>query len=127
RLVALLRRACRCRLVIRRGETPAGGNDYSAINEHSDALLTAPPKPVTDEVQQVIQVAAAEAGDVARVEVGVSACAPECPDSAALVRALSTAARLGVRTAVVENYGLLPLPRLAWIKQAARYATREAE
>lgn len=127
-LVALLRQACQRRLVVRRDEDVlAGGGDMKAIAGHCDALLMPPPKPMTDDVQPGVEAAAAEIGDVGRVEVGVSACAPECPDSAALVRALSTAARLGVRTAVVENYGLMPIARLTWIKQAVRYATREAE
>jgi hypothetical protein len=126
-LIALLRQACRCRLsVLRSGGPLTTGSDFAAIAAHCDALLTPPPEP-TDAVEPAIQAAAAGTRDIAKVEIGVTACTPACPDSAALVRALSTAARLGVGTAVVDNYGLLPMTRLAWIKQAARYAARESE
>lgn len=126
-LIELLRGACRCRLVVRRaGDRLTTGSDFAAISAHCDALLTSPLEPA-DEVEPVVQAAVADAGELGKVEVGVSACAPACPDSTTLVRALSTAARLGVRTAVVENYGLLPTRRLDWIKQAARYAVRESE
>lgn len=127
RLLDLLRQACRCRLVLRReGGRLTTGSDFAGLAAYCDALLTAPAEPA-DEIEPAVQAAAGDMGDVGKVEVGVSACAPACPDSTTLVRALSRAARSGVRTAVVENYGLLPVKRLDWIKQAARYAVRESE
>jgi hypothetical protein len=127
RLVEALRVACKCRMVlVREGGPTATGSDFAALAPHCDALLAPLPHPLGDGVESAIQAAVADAGSAARVEIAASAYPPACPDSAALVRALSTAARMGVSAAVVDHYGQLPISRLAWVKQAARYATRES-
>ena len=79
-----------------------------------------------EDIESVVRTTLQDTGDINRVELGLSACAPACPDSPTLVRAVSQAANLGVRSVSIDNYGLLPLRRLEWIKQASRYAGREA-
>lgn len=127
-LLGMLREACTCRLLLhRKGNSLSTGSDFRLLASHCDGLITAPAQPNTDDVESGIGAAAEEAGDVSRVEVGVSACSPHCGDSAMLVRAFSRAAAMGVQSFSVANYGLLPLARLGWIKQAVRYAQREAQ
>lgn len=127
RLVEALRSSCRCRMVVvHAGGWAEPGSDCAALRAHGDALLTQLPLLPAEEFETALQAASTAVGGAAGLELAVDARMPACPDSATLVRALSAAARLGVSAAVVDNYGQLPLPRLAWIKQAARYASREA-
>ncbi len=51
---------------------------------------------------------------------------PPIADSAALVRLLGVLAERGVAGVHLFNYGLIAPARLGWIKQAIRYAHREA-
>ena len=67
-----------------------------------------------------------DAGEINKVELGFNLSWQYCSDSAALVRAMGRAANLGVRSVNIYNYGMLSLNRLEWIKQATRYAQREA-
>ena len=127
RLLATLRPACRCRLVLlREGGLRTTASDFPALAAHCDALLVPIPPLLADQVELTVAAATADMGSVSKVEIAASAQPPACPDSAALVKALSTAARLGVQAAMVDDYGKIPLSRLAWIKQAARYAARES-
>ena len=95
---------------------------------HCDALLTQCPHPDREgAIGTIIRDASDEAGGLAHVELGFTACSPECPDSATFVGSVAQAAKSGVRSVNVYNYGMLPLGRLAWIKQASRYARRETD
>jgi hypothetical protein len=49
-----------------------------------------------------------------------------CPDSASLVSAVAKIAKAGWRSVYVDNYGILPLDRLEWVREAVRYARRES-
>lgn len=126
-LLRSIRESCRCRLVLhRRGTTETSGTDYRQLAGFADGLL-APASP-TDGVPVSDAIEAAQedvTGTNARVEVAVDAGFPSCGEAASLVRALSQAAHGNACGAVVSNYGMIPLARLDWIKQAARYAQRE--
>jgi hypothetical protein len=128
RLLRILRQACTCRLVVfRNGGTRARACDFPALAAECDGLLVPSPAPLGDSVEPAVAAGLADTGDIAKVEIVASAEPPACPDSAALVKALATAARLGVPAAAVDNYGQMPIHRLAWVKQAVRYATRESQ
>jgi len=94
-------------LVIHRdGGRFIAGTDWPALAPFCRATLSNCPEPYTDQaIEQTINQAR--------------------QDDATLVRALSLAARMGVPSANLYNYGLIPLSRLQWIKQAARYIHRE--
>ncbi|NWG32780.1 MAG: hypothetical protein HXY29_15000 [Rhodocyclaceae bacterium] len=123
-----LRKSCRCRLVIARRwpDRLDAGTDYPAIARHCDALLAEASPGNAEAIETTVKQLAREAGDVSRVELRIAVLMGDCPDSASLVRLVSQAARMGVAGAELRNYGLLPLARLAWIKQAARFAQRES-
>ncbi len=126
-LVKLIRTTCPCRLIVHRSGPPLwGATDFAALAATCDALLA--PCYVNDpqRLATAVRAAAADTGDVARVEVGLSACTPPCSEAADLVAMMRSAVEQGVRSANIYNYGLLPLPRLEWIRQACRYASREA-
>lgn len=67
------------------------------------------------------------AGDATRLDIRLMVCEPFCSQAALLVRAAGHAAARGVRTLVFDSYDRIPLGRLDWIKQAVRFAAREAE
>jgi hypothetical protein len=102
--------------------------DFKAIGQVCDGLLPHCPYPDRPEViAAMVRQVYDDTQDMAGVELGFNVCTPPCPDSAAFVSAVSEAARLGVRSINIYNYGMLPLSRLEWIRKAARYARREAE
>ena len=126
-LVQLVRSSCRCRLVVHRdGNRVWAGADYAAIASHCDALMPICYGDDPGGLEAAVAEAAAEVGGVDRVEVGLSACTPPCADSAALVASVKKVVELGVRSVNIYHYGLIPERRLEWIRQASRYARREA-
>ncbi len=126
-LVKLIRTTCPCRLVVHRSGPPLwGATDFGALAAACDALLAPCYDSDPQRLATAVRAAAADTGSVERVEVGLSACTPPCPDAAGLVAAMRQAVEQGVRSANIYNYGLIPLSRLEWIRQAVRYATREA-
>ncbi|UCD27838.1 MAG: hypothetical protein JSV03_12130, partial [Planctomycetota bacterium] len=127
-LVEMVRQSCECRIVIHRaGERLVAAADFKAIGPHCHATLTNCPYPYDDKaIELTISEALEDTGNIGHVELGFSACLPMCPDSATLVRSLSHAARLGVPSVNIYNYGMIPLPRMEWIRQATRYARRES-
>ncbi|HSW46645.1 MAG TPA: hypothetical protein VLM89_13865, partial [Phycisphaerae bacterium] len=122
-LIELVRSSCRCRLVVHRGgDRWWAGADYAAIAAHCDALMPLYYEAAPAGLAAVVEQAAGEVDGPDRVEIGLSACTPPCPDSASLVALVREAARLGVRSVNIYQYGLLPEKRLEWIRQASRYA-----
>lgn len=129
-LVESLGRACgeRARTIVHiAGDRFLGAMDWKAIGSVCDGLLRNVGYP---DRQGAFEATVREVydctGDLARVELGFNACTPPCLGSEALVSAVSQAARLGVRSVDIYNYGMLPLNRLDWVRQAVRYAQREA-
>jgi hypothetical protein len=126
-LIQLVRSTCGCRLVVQRAGNPLwSGADYAKIAAHCDALMPLYYESAPDRLEAVVEQAAGEVGGVDRVELGLYACTPPCSDSAGLVAAVKKAVELGVRSVNVYHYGLIPLRRLEWVRQASRYARREA-
>jgi len=127
-LMQTVKRSCRCRLVIHRNGNPLwSATVFSDIAIHCDALLEECDDMDNSVITQRIQSASQNAGGIERVELGLSACTPPCPDSAAIVRSVKHAMDYGIRSISIANYGLIPLSRLACIRQATRYAQREAK
>jgi hypothetical protein len=128
-LVESIQQSCKCRVVVHRaGGRFVAGADFKSIGPCCDATISNCPDPYMNEtIDAVVNEALADTGEVGRVELGFSACWPQCPDSATLVRSVSHAAKLGVGSVNIYNYGLLPLARLEWIRRATRYAGREAD
>lgn len=137
RLVNMLGQACPCRLIAEAspaalraiGASPGRTGHVAASGDApAAARIAGIVTPATlGDVQPVLAAAIAEIGDTSRLDLRTSADPASCPDSAALVRAFSIATGLGIRTASITHYGLLPQDRLGWIKQATRYAQRESE
>jgi len=125
-LVHTIKQACRCRLVVhRKGTSLREATDFTAIAQQCDGLLTSCSPLEGEMLESQIGSTCQQTGDINRVELGLTACSPACPNYDTLVRAMSEAARQGIRRIGIANYGLLPAPRLAWIRQATRYAQRE--
>ena len=128
-LVRSIKQSCRGRVVVHRaGERYQAATDWPAIAGVCDGLLRNCPYPDRQGVMEaVVREVFDDTSDMAGVELGFNACTPPCPDSETFVGAVSHAARLGVRSVNVYNYGMLPLNRMDWIRRASRYAQREAE
>ncbi|GMV97876.1 MAG: hypothetical protein AMXMBFR83_22300 [Phycisphaerae bacterium] len=126
KLIGLMKNACGCRLLLNVGPdawTPDA--DLAAVAGRCDALVASA---ATEEaVEPAIRQARTAAGADGRVEISIEGGSPGYTESASLVRSFSTAVRMGLRCAVVGSYGRMPLARLEWIKQAARYALRESQ
>ncbi len=126
-LVKAIRSSCRCRLVVLRdGDRYRAGADYAAIAPHCDALMPLVYENEASGLEANVAQAADEVGGVERVELGLSVCEPPCTSAAVLVAAVKRAVELGVRSVNLYQYGLIPEGRLEWIRQASRYARREA-
>jgi len=123
-LIESIRPSCRCRFAVHEQGGRDCGADYAAIANHCDVLVAAC-DPNEAVIQSAFGAALRETHDAGRIELALSACSPECPDAPTLVRAMRQAARLGIRSVQISNYGLIPLKRLEWIKEAIRYAQRE--
>jgi len=127
-LVRIVKSSCRCPMVIHRsGDRFWAATEFPEIATHCDALLVKCHETDARSMTQRVRSAAEDAGSIERVELSLSACTPPCPDSATLVANMKQAAELGVRSVGVSNYGLIPMSRLEWIRQASRYARREAK
>ncbi len=127
-LVELMRRACRCRLAVERERGFLHGSaGFQSIAAHVDALVAwGETAESAGRIEPLLRAAADEAGGAAKVELSLSAVPGACSDSASLVGAVAAAARRGAAGVNLREYGMLPLSRLDWIKQAARYGQREA-
>ncbi len=128
-LIRSVKQSCGCRVAVHRvGDRYQAATDFKAIAPGCDALLRHCPYPDRQGViEAVVRETWDETQDMARVELGFNACTPPCPDSETFVGAVSHAARLGVRSVNVYNYGMLPLSRMEWLRRASRFARREAE
>ncbi|UCD28558.1 MAG: hypothetical protein JSV03_15990 [Planctomycetota bacterium] len=128
-LVETIKQSCKCRIVVHR----AGGRfvaaaDFKTIGPYCDATLSNCPHPYTDQtIDETVNEALKDTGEISHVELGFNAFSPFCPDSATLVRSVSHVAKLGVPSVNIYNYGLIPLSRMEWIRRATRYAGREAD
>jgi hypothetical protein len=125
RWLSRLRASCSPGLLYHVPREPlAVGVDVRAVAEHVDAsLLTledGPGRSATEDQERW----AGLAGGMSRLAVRVQAYPPACADAPSLVRTLTGLAELGVARAYIENYGLIPLERLAWLRQAIRAAQR---
>ena len=68
----------------------------------------------------------AAAGGVARCDISFICYPPLAPDGPTLVNAVHGASQSGIESIIFENYGMCPAPCLDWVRQAIRYARREA-
>jgi len=126
-LIKLIKSSCSCRLVVQRSGCPYwAATDFTRIAQFCDALLVVFYNPDLSKMNEVVRAAAGEMGGIERVEIGLNACSPPCTSADTLVASMKRAVELGVRSANIYNYGMLPLNRLEWIRQATRYARREA-
>jgi hypothetical protein len=126
-LVAAIKASCRASLVMYDiGKMYATGGDAMAINEHVDAFLGMCYRPDLDQVDAAVARLRKLKPDNAGVELGFHGYPPNCPDAPTLVRQFTRAAELGVRSANVYHYGIMPEANLDWVRQAVRAATRAA-
>lgn len=127
-LHAALRKACGCELVLHQAGTPeCDGTDWAVLAEFADRLMVRCVEPSQDLIEDALGYGLRVAHSPERIELGLSVGAYACPDSQVLVAGLRHAAARGVAGASLANYGLLPLNRLEWIRNAVRYAQREAK
>jgi hypothetical protein len=125
-LVASLKQASPVRVVVHRvGDRYMTATDWRAVAGACDGLL-APCSYSADAMASLVQEVCGDTGDMSGVELSFKACTPQCPSAEAFVSAVAGAARLGVRSVDVYNYGLLPMGRMEWVRRASRYAQREA-
>ncbi len=80
-----------------------------------------------DSVDSAVAKATATTGAAELVELGFDASPPATPDAPTLVRNLTRAAELGVRSVNIYNYGLIPPGRFSWVRQAIRAGGRTAQ
>jgi hypothetical protein len=127
-LVAMLKQAAPCRVVVHRvGDRFMTATDWREVAGACDGLLAHCPYSDGDEaVKTLVEQVSSDTEGMNGVELGFSACSPTCPSAEALVKGISTAAKLGVRSVDIYNYGLLPVERMEWIRRASRYAQRES-
>jgi hypothetical protein len=102
------------------------GADPATLRECCDGLIVAPaeesvPLPA-DDVEQVIR----SCGGPTRVEVGTFCHPPHLPDGPALVTFVRRAWQQGFAAIGFSSYGAAPEPCLDWVRQAIRFARRDA-
>jgi len=103
----------------------ASGTDIAMVAAHVDACMVS----VTDDCERAIELIGeieTTIGKAGNVWVRLEAYPPCCPDSPALVRTLTGLAERRVGSVLLENYGVIPVERMAWLKQAIRAARRVA-
>ena len=128
RVVGMLRSACACRLIVYvLGDELQAGADWAQIGRGVDGLLCQCFDTAEDTVERAVDRFAEAAGGVDRLAIGLYAAPPASPDSATLVRRMTRAAELGVRTVNIYNYGIVPEANLEWVRQAIRSARRAAQ
>lgn len=99
------------------GDRPTSAVDVSSLHT-VEAVEYLCYTPDTDRIARTLSGAAAEVGDVRRVCAGLQAYPPASPDADSLGAAVHAARRAGVGFASFYNYGIMPEPNLAWIRQA---------
>lgn len=126
-LVEMLKQTAECRVVVHRvGDRYMAATDWRAVAGACDGLLAPCSYAGDDAMKTLVQEVRGDTGNPAGVELSFNACSPQCPSAEAFVSAVAGAAKLGVRSVNIYNYGLLPLKRMEWIRRASRYAQREA-
>ena len=126
-LIQSIRSTCKCRLVVlQQTDRLRSATDFRAIAEYCDAQMVLFYRADVNGLRDAVVSAVEETGAVSRVEVGLTACSPVCPNYDTLVATLKKLVDMGVRSANIYNYGLLPLSRLEWIRPAVRFARRES-
>ena len=102
------------------------GGDLAALAPHADRYLGLCYTTEIDAINRTVKRLRAVKADPAAVERGFHTFAPVCPDAPTLVRQLTRAAELGVRSVNLYNYGIMPETNLDWVRQAIRAAARIA-
>lgn len=126
-LAAMLREVSPVRTVVHRvGNRHMTATDWRDVGAACDGLLAPCSYSGEEAMQKLVGEVCTDAGNLSGVELSFNACTPQCPSAEAFVSAIAGAAKLGVRSVDVYNYGLLPIERMEWIRRAARYAQREA-
>jgi hypothetical protein len=126
-LVASLKQASPVRVVVHRiGDRYMAATDWRSVGGACDGLLAPCSYSGEEAMKTLVQEVSADTGGTAGVELSFNACTPPCPNAEAFVSAVAGAAKLGVRSVDVYNYGLLPIQRMEWVRRASRYAQREA-
>ncbi len=122
----MLKQVAGCRVVVHRvGDRYMTATDWQAVAGGCDGLLVPCSYSGDDAMKTLVEQVCGDTGDLSGVELSFNACSPQCPSAETFVSAVASAARLGVRSVDVYNYGLLPLERMEWVRRAARYAQRE--
>ena len=125
-LLAELKKSCRTKLVLYdESDRVTGESDLPVLAENVDAVLGFCYSPRIEDVEATIQ-RLSRAKKPPAVEAGFHAFPPVCPDAPTLVREMTRAAELGVRSVNVYNYGIMPEANLDWVRQAIRSASRAA-
>lgn len=126
-LVAMLKQISSRRVVVHRvGDRYMAATDWREVGGACDGLLAPCSYSGEEAMKTLVQEVSADTGSPAGVELSFNACTPPCPNAETFVSAIAGAAKLGVRSVDVYNYGLLPIQRMEWVRRASRYAQREA-
>ncbi|MCG8407253.1 MAG: hypothetical protein MI923_18805 [Phycisphaerales bacterium] len=118
-LVQMVRSRTSARLMVHRnGRSKHGGADPSALAAHCDGFLLpwAHGRVQSDDTED----------DRSKVEVRINCCPPHMKDGPSLVTQVHQASQAGHPAIGFHHYGMTPEPCLDWIRQAIRYARREA-
>jgi hypothetical protein len=103
------------------------GASLEFLREHTDRVLLAFPAEDTPRSQALFGDLVDQAGGAARVEVSVPCCPPRAHDGPSVVAAVHRATEAGHAAIGFFNYGLAAEPVLDWVRQAVRFAKREAD
>jgi hypothetical protein len=123
--IGTLKTSCQCELVMGVHQEPLrSGLDVRKLADYHDAVLCSTRQTDPKEVESSIRWSSdVWSPDRVCVRVGAGAC---CADSGSLVAAVSLAAKSGCRAVHIADYGSIPQARLDWVRQAVRFAHREA-
>lgn len=101
----------------------AGGTDFSALAAFCDGIVI----PLTElEGKEPAKEEIALSGGASRCDAAITCFPPDAKDGPSLVADVQRASQAGHAAIGFANYGLAPEPCLDWVRQAIRYARREA-
>lgn len=121
-LTQMVRSRTNARLLIHGNDNPMHcGMDPSALVAHCDGFIMRWPSTHVED-----HGAMTAKDDPSKIEVGVSSCPPHIKDGPSLVTQVHQASQSGHPAIGFHHYGITPEPCLDWVRQAIRYARREA-
>lgn len=122
-LLRLVRERVDGRIFVEVDGDPQSGQDVAALASLCDGLVVSRSPDESERFSAIVTAA----GGMGRVHAGVRCHPPEVVDSQELVTSVKALADAGCAGVIFSDYGAAPEPCLDWVRQAVRYARREAD